>query len=415
MMDAAVAAPSPARSLWRNRDFNVVWAGQTLSVLGDAFASLAMPLLVLGLTGSVAKMGLVTGAYGVGGFLGTLFAGVIVDRARTQWVMVTVDVCRTAAYVAVPLQVLWTGQVTLWVVIVSLGLAGTLSMVFDVAYNAALPALVAPEELTLANGRVQATHAAAFVLGPWLAGLLCARVGPSNALLVDAGSFLLSAISLGLVRFRSAPVTPQVSGGRADAILAGARFLRRSRLLGTVTLLAGAMLLLDASVPDLFVFHLKQRLHVPETDVGLTFGIAGVGAVVGGLVAPAFSRRLGFGPSYLCAIAGEGLALFVGAGTTTMGGLLPVAVLYSFAKSLQSVMSLSLRLSLTPGPLRGRVAAAFWTLLSITGPLGAALATAIAARVGLPLVLRGMGVGIGLLFVIGLFGPARHRRAEGTP
>jgi len=317
----------------------------------------------------------------------------------------------------VPLQLFFTGQVTLWVVIVSLGLAGALSMVFDVAYNAALPALVGTEELTLANGRVQAAHAAAFVLGPWLAGLLCARLGPPNALLVDAASFLLSAVSLGLVRFRSAPVEPkaQVSEGRADAILAGARFLRRTPLLGTVTLFAGAMLLLDASVPDLFVFHLKQRLHTPETGVGLTFGVAGLGAVVGGLLAPAFSRRLGFGPSYLCAIAGEGLALFVGAGTSTAVGLLPVAVLYSFAKSLQSVMSLSLRLSLTPGPLRGRVAAAFWTLLSISGPLGAALTTAIAARAGLPLVLRGMGVGMGLLFVLGLFGPARHRRVEGTP
>src|SRR4028119_603004 len=93
---------SPGAQLWRNRQFNIFWSGQAFSVLGDAFALIAIPLLVFELTESVFQMGLVTSASGVSMLIMGLFAGVVVDRVDRRRLMIGCDIGRGLGFGAIP-------------------------------------------------------------------------------------------------------------------------------------------------------------------------------------------------------------------------------------------------------------------------------------------------------------------------
>jgi len=98
-----VAAASPGRPLWRDRNFSIFWAAQTLSVAGDSFAYIAIPLLVLHATGSVAQMGLLTGVAGAASVGAGVFAGVLADLLDRRTLLICCDLARMVLYGTIPL------------------------------------------------------------------------------------------------------------------------------------------------------------------------------------------------------------------------------------------------------------------------------------------------------------------------
>src|SRR5690348_10743678 len=165
------------------RSFGIFWIVQTLSVAGDMFSFVAIPLLVLASTGSVARMGLLTAAAGVGRIVAGFFAGTIVDRFDRRTLLISCDAARAVLLGAVVVS-------PSWIVYLVSPLAAAAGMVFQVAYVAAVPNLVEPpdgrgsggadrDRITEANGRLNATFAAATIVGPTLAGLACHAFGPA--------------------------------------------------------------------------------------------------------------------------------------------------------------------------------------------------------------------------------------------
>lgn len=407
----------PAARLWRNRNFNIFWVGQLLSALGDAFALIALPLLVLETTGSVAQMGLVTGASGVSMLLTGIFAGAIVDRVDRRRLMILCDLGRALLYGLIPLG-WWLGGTSLWL-IYTVAIGGTaLGMVFQVAYTAAIPNLVDHDQITDANGRLQSTFALASFVGPMLAGLVSARFGPAAAIGIDALSFLVSAASLLLIRLRpsSAPTSSDTRPTSLFAELsAGVRFLLGEPVLRAVTLIFFLFTLIASGGFDLFIYYLKTDLGQSDNAVGLVFGVASLGAVLGALLTPLLRRRWGFGGCFLggmalecVAIAAIGLAPSV----LLMAGL---AMGMTFGNAVKLINSMSLRQEITPDHLLGRVTSAFWIIIRAPRPIGAAVTTALAGQFGAATVLVVIG-GLGLLIMIGgLFTPARTRWPSGAP
>lgn len=200
-MSRPAGADQPA--LWRDRTFGTYWVAQSLSAAGDSFAYLAVPLLVLQATGSVAQMGLLTAAAGAASVAAGIFGGVLVDRYDRRTLMIVADLTRLVLYGLVPLA--WLAGPQVWLLFVVLPICEAAGMVFQVAAVTAVRNLVDRDRLTEANGRLQATYAAAAVLGPLLAGVVSARFGPSTAIAVNAASFALSAAGLWLIRLRPAP------------------------------------------------------------------------------------------------------------------------------------------------------------------------------------------------------------------
>ncbi|HMA37052.1 MAG TPA: MFS transporter [Chloroflexia bacterium] len=394
-----------------SRTFNIVWAGQTLSILGDTFAFVAVPLLVLQATGSIAQMGLITGIFGIGQLAAGLVAGLLVDRWDRRWLLIGCDCGRALLYGAIPL--LW-GHIGPQIALLYLvaGLGGFLGNTFQIGLAALLPNLVDRTQLTAANSRLQISIGVAFLLGPLLAGLVSQGLGgPAIAIGVDALSFLASVLSLWVIRLPIDPLDPrEPQPGTAPAdLLAGVRFLIQAPQLRVVSLFLAASLFLTAPVPDLFIYRLKHDLGAGDSGVGLVLGFAALGAIGAGVVAAGVRRRWGFG---IACWGGGGLigaALAPIGFQTTLPAIAGLALVAFFGSTLRDTVALAFRQEVTPDALLGRLTAAASTLNLVLGSLGAAVLTGISAYIGTPLTLLIIGGGL-LLLALGFGTPLGLRQ-----
>lgn len=398
----------PENDLTRNRNFTIFWAGQSLSFVGDAFAIVAMPLLILQVTGSLTQMGVVTALYGAGSLVAGIAAGPIVDRVDRRKLMIRCDIGRAVLYALMPVA-WWLLGPHLWLIYLIAALGSALAMLFGVAYITAVVNLVDRDQIVDANGRLQTSYAVAFILGPFLAGVISSWFGPVLAIGLVGLAYLASAISLSFVRLRRAAAdrAPHERGSVAEEFLAGVRFLFGSPLFRWLTILIGALAFVSTGVTDLMIFYLKEDLGQTDGAVGIVFGIASLGAMLSGLLTPRLRRSRGFG---FCLIGGfvlEGIALILlgfSAATLLIAAIWAVA---GFGSSTRGIVSMTLRQELTPDHLLGRVTAAYWTVFSVPGPLGALALTAFGERVGAREALLVVGGFVLLLAVVAMFTPVR--------
>ncbi|WP_053693240.1 MFS transporter [Streptomyces sp. WM6372] len=424
--------PGPVHhpSLWRNRDFNVFWLGQALSVLGGSISLLALPLLVLDATGSVVQMGLITVISGVGAIATGLFAGYVVDRTDRRRLMIACDLVRALLLGAVPF--IWLAGPRIWVLYVLTALVTVLKTLFDVAYVTAVPNLVRAEDLTAANGRLTAAFAFGTLCGPAAAGFIAAGVGPDWALGVDGATFLVSAVSLRWVTFGregaaapgvseqgvSKPGTPEAGKLREvflEMFADGVRFLWAHPVLRALTVLLTLLTFVTMGATDLLVFRIRHDLGLGAATVGYVIAVSGVGVVGAAFAAAPLRRTFGFGACWLGSTALIGVSV---AGTGVSRSLPVIAVLaalFMFGLTLGAVCSLTLRQEVTPDPLLGRVTSAFWTVHNASGPVGAAALTVLAARHGVPAVSVAAGVFCLAIVGAGLLTPLRGSRVGGGP
>ncbi|MFF3854323.1 MFS transporter [Micromonospora sp. NPDC002575] len=409
---------TPARP-GRDRGFRAFWAAQVLSVLGDSFSQLAVPLLVLDATGSVATAGLLTGASGAAAVVAGLFAGVVVDRFDRRALLVGADAARMLLFAVVPL-VWWLAPAPpIWPLFVLLPLGAAIGMVFQVAAVTAVRGLVDGPELTRANGRLHAGTALAAVAGPALAGTVSGWWGPAGALAVDAASFGVSGALLTLVRLPARSAATADGAERAGPwteFLAGARFLWRHPVLRPLTVLLTVFLLLTYGMDDVVVYHLKHGLGQPDGTVGLVLTAGAAGTVTGSLVVARLRRRFGFGACWIGATAATGGAVAALALTRRPAEVGALLAVYFGCLGVGGICSLSLRQEVTPEHLLGRVTAAFWTIHFSLGGVGAAAFTWLAQRHGAPLTFALAGAG-GIAVAVAALGTAVRRAgpAAGHP
>lgn len=417
--------PPPApRALKLPRRFNIFWAGQSASIFGDACALVAIPLLALEASGSVAQMGLVTAAATAGRLLSGLFAGVIADRADRRKLMFGVDIARGALYAAVPLTWLLAGP-QMWLLYVVQAATGVFAALFDASYATAVPALVEDEsQIEDANARLEISYGVGYVLGPAVAGLMAAQFSVAAAIGLDAVSFILSALSLVFIRFRrsapagSAPERLAAAGPAGNLwtafwaeFSAGVRYLLHEPALRAVLVIM-ALYGLGSGVYDLYVFHLKHDLGQADWLVGVVFSVASLGSILGGVSAPALRRRFGFGVCFLASIALEGIVIAV-VGLTDAIWLVGLMVIGGGATyTVRTVVVQSMRQRMVPDRMLGRIASNFNLVATALMPVGAAVSTLFAAQVGATAVLVGIGAGCVLLALGGWLTAARAANPE---
>ncbi|MEU6890651.1 MFS transporter [Streptomyces sp. NPDC046557] len=414
-------------SLSRNRDFNVFWLGQALSVLGGSVSAVALPLLVFTATGSVFRMGLVT-VVGAGTAVVTgVFAGYVVDRVDRRRLMILCDLARALLLGAVPF--LWWIGPRVWLLYLLTAPVGVLTSFFDVAYVTAVPRLAPPEDLTRANGRLTSTFALGTLLGPVIAGAVTAGVGPAWALGLDGVTFLISAVSLVFVRFgprpgevreraRAGGPAPGAAGILREMFVVGFRCLWAHPLLRPLTVLLTLLTFITVGWTDLMIFRVEHDLHQGSATLGYVMATSALGTLVGAFTAGPLRRTLGFGACWLGSVAVIAVS-FAGIGVSRSVPVIAVlAALFMFGLTLGGVCSMTLRQEVTPEPLLGRVTAAFWTVHNASGPAGAALLTALAERHGVPAVSVAGGAFCLLIVGAGLATPLRAsvpRAGSGAP
>ncbi|MBT2450589.1 MFS transporter [Streptomyces sp. ISL-43] len=402
------------RGLRHNRPFTVFWLGQALSVLGGSVSLLALPLLVLEVTGSLVGMGLVTAVSGAAAIAAGTFAGHVVDRVDRRRLMIGCDLARAVLLGSVPL--MWSfGGPRIWLLYVVTALVTVLKTLFDVAYVTAVPALVEPEDLVAANGRLMGTFALGTLLGPVVAGFLVAGVGGDWALALDGASFLVSAASLGWVRFAvrgeagQAPEQPKGTSLR-EVFVVGFRFLWAHALLRPLTVLLTLLTFVTVGATDLLIFRLQSDLGRDAATVGYVIAVSGVGVVCAAFAAGPLRRALGFGTCWLGSTALIGVAVAAIGVSRSVPVIAAMAAVFMFGITVGGVCSMTLRQEVTPDHLLGRVTSAFWTVHNASGPVGAAVLTALAARHGVPAVSLAAGALCLLIVGSGLLTPLRGSR-----
>jgi Na+/melibiose symporter-like transporter len=351
-----------ARGTLANRDFVHLWCAATASNFGSMVGGIALPftaILVLGAT--PAHLAVLGACRLLPGFLLGLVASARIERWRKRRVLVACDWVRAAVLVTVP-AALWAGALRmehLYAVALANGLCGFL---FDVAHVSYLPTLVDRRELLEANSRLKAaeavTEGGAFAAGGWLVQLLTAPV----ALLVDALSFVASALFLGRIRREEdlrSPAPRDAAGGIAEGI----RALWRSPLLRPLA--AGAVLAAFSFqvVGVVYLLYVSRELGFSPGPLGLIFAVGAGSSFVGALAAERATARFGLGRVLWGGLALAGiatLALPLAPGASLVGVLCLVAhQLGDGAAVIHQVGDVSLRQSVTPDRVLARVNGTF--------------------------------------------------------
>jgi MFS family permease len=276
-------------SLWRNRDFTLLWSGQLVSTLGTRITLLAFPLLVLAETDSPAKAGLVGFAQTLPYLLCYLPAGALVDRWNRKRVMLAADAGRAVALgsiaVALALDVLTLGQL-----VVVAFIEGALFVFFQLAEAAALPHVVQAAQLPAALAQNEARLQAAELAGQPLGGLLFG-IGRLVPFAVDAVSYLVSFVTLIFVRPDLQTQRERTPIRLRADIAEGVRWLWRQRFLRGLVVMIGVTNLVYNALTLAMIVRLRELGASPGL-IGLVLGLVGAVAMLGAVLAPALRRAL---------------------------------------------------------------------------------------------------------------------------
>ncbi|MFD2795424.1 MFS transporter [Promicromonospora vindobonensis] len=324
----AGAALGTTTPLSRNGSFSLLWLGEGVSVLGNTMTSALLPLLaVVSLDAGPLWMGLITAAAWLPWLVIGLPAGAWVDRLPAKRVMIVADVVAAASLASVPAA--WAlDQLTLTHLVVAALLNGACTVFFRTAYVVFLPQVVAPEQLEAANARLFGTESAMQLVGPGAGGLLAQWLSAALGLLVDAVTFLVSAVCLW--RIKPAHARPPSDSGTASEplwarIREGVAYVRSDRYLPWFVLIGGLSNFGLTGYTTLFVLHLVRDLDLEPAQVGLTFALAACGGLPGAVIATWLSRRLGNGrASTILLLCSGPVALLVGLGQPGWGVAVPV-------------------------------------------------------------------------------------------
>jgi MFS family permease len=351
-------------------DFWKFWAGQTISNLGASVTAFALPLLVYKLTGSALNLGLTLALGMLPNLILGLFIGAWVDRVDRKRLMIVVDILQLLLIGSIPLVALF-GAIPIWWVYVVVFAMGLLTVFFQAAEFAAIPSLVPNNDLVTANGRIQASYSAAMVVGPLLAGLLVAVIPVEDLLLIDAVTFGVSAVLLGLIRRGFNTAGPARTGSILADIGEGLRYVWAHPVLRNISLMMCLVNLVATTVHAQLVLFVSERYGASETQVGIFYSAGSAGVVVMSLAAGALRRRFGFSKVALGALMLSGLL-------TTALALTPWYWLGVGLWALQMGLTImfnintgSLRQAIVPGHMLGRVISVAMVIAWSANPLGA--------------------------------------------
>ena len=289
--------------LWRDPDFLRLWAAQTISTFGSLVAGLAMSFLAIGyLDASPFQLSLLSLAGLIPAVVAGPWVGVLTDRVRRRPVMVAADLARAAVLTAIPVAAV-LGVLSMELLYVLAALTSVLSLSFDVANRAHLPWLVSRSALTEANSKLTGSgsvaEAIAFSSAGWLVVLLTAPF----VFLIDAATFIWSAIFVSRIR-KPEPVPHGTGAHRpiVGEIVAGLRYVARSV---TLRALMGATFLLNLfqnMLGTLYVFYVLKEIGLSEGISGVAFALGGAAALVGAIYTGRIARRLGVGNAMVAAL-----------------------------------------------------------------------------------------------------------------
>jgi MFS family permease len=362
--------------LWSHPDFLKLWAGQTISLVGTEITRIAFPLTaVILLHATPAQMGFLGAAQFVPFLLVGFFAGTWVDRWRQRPILLWTNLGRAVLLGSIPAAALLhqLGMTQLYVV----GCAnGVLTVFFDVAYQAFLPALIGREHLVEGNSKLTTSRSLTQMAGPGLGGGLTQLVTAPLAIAADVCSFLIAALCFAWIR-EIEPACSQTL--RRQSLWADIReglwTVTGHPLLRPIAASIATSSLFSRMLFTLYVLYATRRLGMSPVLLGSILSVGSLGTLLGALLAGRVARWYGVGPTLVgTMLLGHLGTLLIPLVTTPLVVVVPLLVaaqgLMGFAEATFNITQLSLRQAIIPQRLQGRMNATMRVLGWSTLPLG---------------------------------------------
>lgn len=412
--ETAIGAPPPRRSrwgvLWTHADFMKFWAGETVSLFGTQVTSLALPLTaIIVLHATPGQLGVIRFLQTVPFLLLALLIGAWVDRRRKRPVMIGSNAARFVLVGLVPILAVAgaLGMPILYLLAFGIGVA---TVFFDVCWMSYVPSLVGKDQLAEANSKVSTSYAVADVSGPGLGGVLVQLLGAPKAMAADALSYLVSIGTLLAIKTEEpAPERPAERHLLAE-IREGLQLVLGNRYVRATTTQGGLWNFCYIMTDTIFLLYAIRELHFTPSLVGLVIGVGMTGGIIGSALASSFSRRFRYGPTIMIACGFGTLPTFLI--PAAQGSRLLLAALFMVAYFLvrfgavtANVLMITLRQTVTPARLLGRMNAAARTVLYTGGALGAIAAGLLGSTIGLRNTLWVAAVGFALTLTPLLLSP----------
>lgn len=388
-------------SLWRVPDFRKLFYATTLIFLGTAVSQMALPLTAIRLLGAGAsEMGVLAACQLLPFVTVGLPAGVWIDRNRKKKLAVTFDVLSACALALVPLGA-WFGFLSMPILYLVGFVVSTTEAIGGSALQVFITQLVGREQLVSANSKLAAGSSMAMVVGPALAAALVSLLGAPFAVLLNVLGFAGSAFFVSRITFHEAPPTPTAEPFWRQ-IRAGLSFVWHAPMLRGLVGVVAVWIMLADSFKALYVLHASRSLLLQPGGIALVNTLGALGGLAGAPLAHMLARRIGIRNALLCglATAGCGILLFA-LPVATMPGVVGWAglalLIFDCGAAIYIVNYLTLRQTVTPDALLGRMVTSMRFVTILPGPIGAIAIGRTGDAAGL--VPTFLGIGAALLLV----------------
>lgn len=409
--------PKP-RDVFRLPGYLAFWSAETVSEFGTYITTLALQVMVVvTLQGTATDVGLLNASRWLPYLVLGLVIGALVDRWRRKPLLVSTDLGRAILLAAIP-GLWWLGWLSLPILMVFVALFGVLTLLNDAASQSFVPRLVPAPLLLAANARLDQGASAAQTSGPAVAGALVSVVGAPIAVLVDAASYLFSALVIARIPVeepRRAAAAPRPHLRRE--IGEGLAFVYRHRVLAPFALWTHGWFLFNSMLVTVFVPFVLLELKLTPFQLGIALAAAGGAGLVGSLLAAPIGRAWGAGGAVIACRALMPLAWAVIALAPATGGLWTLAALavgqglYGLAMGASNANEMGYRQAVTPDALQARMNTTMRSLnramIVVGAPLGGWLADTIGYRPTLWIAIAGF-VAVMLFLAASPFRHARH-------
>jgi hypothetical protein len=401
----------------RIRDFAFLWIGLTVSFIGDGVYIIAIAWQTYDLSNSPSALAAVGIAWSLPQVILLLITGVLSDRIDRRLLMIAGDVIRGAAIATIGIMSIG-GTLTMTWLIGLVVVYGAGQSLFGPAFSSIVPQVVPEDLLVEANALDQFVRPVTWTLiGPLLGGVLIANVGTGWAFVLDAGTFAVSAVMVGLMRTRPQAKSEDERTSPLSDLKEGLHYVRSKTWLW-VGMLTGLVSLLAVWGPweVLMPYVVRNDLGGSAADLGLVFGAGGVGSVTVALALGQRGRLPRRAVTVLYLTWAVGMLMTAGFGlVSTVWQAMAVAFVSESCITALVVIWFTLLQRLVPGHLLGRVSSLDW-LISIGGvPLSFAVVGPLASAFGVDATLIGAGlIGAAVTIAFMFFPGAREPERDGS-
>jgi MFS family permease len=346
--------------LWHNAGFMRLWIGQTISVGGSLIGRAAMSFTaILVLHATPFQLGLLLATSLVPGFLTGLIAGAWVDRLPRRPILIWADIGRAALLATIPLAAV-LGLLKIEQLYVVNFLVSILTIFFNVAYESYLPSLISRTELIEGNSKLSASASVAEVGGFALAGWLVQLFTGPITILIDAISFVVSAVFVGLIRTPEKPTAQNEHPNLLLEITEGLRSLLLNPTLRTTAACTISQEFFVGIYSALVVLYMARDLGFAPGILGTIWALGGISSFIGAVTTDPVIKRFGIGPAMIAACLVSGLAMIfvpLAQGATLTAALLLILqqLFGDGTATIYNINQVSLRQAITPERLLGRV------------------------------------------------------------